>query len=225
MEPINLADVEEQARARLEPGASGSFAGGADDEVTLRDNLAAFRRWQIVPRVLVDVSEVETETAVLGQPIALPVLLAPVAFQSLAHPDGELAAARAAAAPGTILVASTLSSFRLEEIAAAAAGPKWFQLYCYRDRRVTERLVERAEAHQYRAICLTVDAPRLGNRERDRRNRFALPAAVRPRNFEEFVDGRVLDLLKDEFSLAPGLAGCPSARQIGRALVRRAPPS
>ncbi len=187
MQPINLADFEEQARQRVEPGAWGYIAGGADDEITLRDNVAAFHRLRLAPRVLVDVSRVDPAVTVLGQRVAFPVLLAPAAFQSLAHPEGELATARAAAAAGTVAVVSTLSAHRLEEIAAAAPGPKWFQLYCYRERDVTRRFVERAEAAGYGAICLTVDLPRVGNRERDLRNRFFLPPTVRPRNFEEFV--------------------------------------
>lgn len=188
MQPINLADFEELARQRVEPAAWGYIAGGADDEVTLRDNVAAFRRLRLLPRVLVDVSRVDPGATVLGQWVALPVLLAPTAFQSLAHPEGELATVRGAAAAGTVAVVSTMSGYRLEDVAAAAKGPKWFQLYCYREREVTQRFVERAEAAGYGAICLTVDLPRVGNRERDLRNQFRLPPSVRPRNFQEFVD-------------------------------------
>ncbi len=188
MGPINLAEFEERARERVEPAAWGYIAGGADDEVTLRENVAAYRRLRLLPRVLVDVSKVDPATTVLGQRVAFPVLLAPTAFQGLAHPDGELATARAASAAGTIAVVSTMSGYRLEEVAAAAPGAKWFQLYCYRERDVTRRFVERAEAAGYRAICLTVDLPRVGNRERDLRNQFRLPPTVRPRNFQEFVD-------------------------------------
>lgn len=192
-EPVNLADYEELARQRVEPGAWGYLAGGADDEVTLRDNVAAFQRLKLVPRVLVNVSQVEPATTVLGQRVAFPVLLAPTAFQSLAHPEGELATIRAASDAGTLAVVSTMSAYRLEDVAAAAPGPKWFQLYCYRDREVTRRFVERAEAAGYGAICMTVDLPRVGNRERDLRNRFSLPPTVRPRNFQEFVDVEARD--------------------------------
>ncbi|MBI2614241.1 MAG: alpha-hydroxy-acid oxidizing protein [Gemmatimonadetes bacterium] len=188
VEPVNLADYEALARERVEPGAWGYLTGGAEDEVTLRDNLAAYQRLRLLPRVLVDVSSVDPATTVLGQRVAFPVLLAPTAFQSLVHPEGERASARAAAAAGTIAVVSTMSGYRLEDVAAASPGPKWFQLYCYRERDVTRRLVERAEAAGYGAICLTVDLPRVGNRERDLRNRFSLPPTVRPRNFEDFVD-------------------------------------
>ena len=187
VEPVNLADYEALARQRVEPGAWGYLSGGADDEVTLRDNVAAFQRLKLLPRVLVDVSRVDAATTVLGQRVALPVLLAPTAFQTLVHADGELATARAAAAAGTIAVVSTMSGYRLEDVAAASPGPKWFQLYCYRERAVTRRFVERAEAAGYSAICMTVDLPRVGNREQDLRNRFFLPPTVRPRNFEELV--------------------------------------
>jgi 4-hydroxymandelate oxidase len=187
-EPVNVADYETLARERLDPGAWGYLAGGAEDELTLAENVAAFRRLRLLPRVLVDVSRVEPATTLLGDRVSFPVLLAPTAFQTLAHPDGELASARAAAAAGTISVVSTMSSYPLEEVARAAAGPKWFQLYCYRDRQVTRRLVQRAEGAGYRAICLTADLPRVGHRERDLRNRFVLPPGVRPRNFAEFID-------------------------------------
>ncbi|HEX9581677.1 MAG TPA: alpha-hydroxy acid oxidase [Gemmatimonadales bacterium] len=188
MDPLNLADFERLARERLDPGVHGYVAGGAADEVTLGENLAAFRRLRLLPRVLVDVSAVHLGVTVLGEPIALPVLLAPTAFQSLVHPEGELAVARAAAGAGTIMVVSTMSAYRMEDIAAAAPGTKWFQLYCYRDRGVTRALVERAEASSYGAICLTVDLPRVGRRERDLRSAFHLPAGVRPRNFDGLLD-------------------------------------
>ena len=130
--------------------------------------------------------EADTSTTVLGLPLALPVALAPTAFNRLGHPDGELAAARAAGAAGTLMCCSTIASSSLEEIAAAATGPLWFQLYVYRDREVTRDLVRRAEAAGYRALVLTVDTPRLGRRERDVRNRFALPADVSIRNLERY---------------------------------------
>lgn len=188
MQPVNLWDYEELARQRVEPGVWGYISGGSGDEVTLRENVAAYGRLRLLPRVLVDVSRVDPGVEVLGQRVGFPVLLAPTAFQTLAHPDGELATARAAAAEDTIMVVSTMATLRLEEIGAAARGSKWFQLYCYRDREVTRRLVQRAEAAGYSAVCLTVDLPRVGNRERDLRSGFRLPAGVRPRNFEEFVD-------------------------------------
>ena len=175
-EPVNVDDFEELARARLDPGAYGYFAGGAGDEHTLRENRAAFTRWQLRPRVLVDVGEVTTTTTVLGSDISFPLLVAPTAFQRLAHPEGELATARAAAAAGTIMCLSTLASVSPAELAAGAPGaPLWFQLYWSQDRGFTKELVQAVAAAGYRALVLTVDFPVAGLRERDLRAAFALP--------------------------------------------------
>jgi isopentenyl diphosphate isomerase/L-lactate dehydrogenase-like FMN-dependent dehydrogenase len=175
-EPLNVSDYELLAEERLEPGAYGYFAGGAWDEVTLRDNVEAFRRWQLRPRVLVDLTGTTTETTVLGTRVSLPVLAGPAAFQRLAHPDGELATARAAAAAGTIMCLSTFATHSAAEVAAAApGGHRWFQLYVYKDRGVTRALVEQATEAGFEAIVLTVDAPFLGRRERDIRNAFSIP--------------------------------------------------
>ncbi|MGH7465119.1 MAG: alpha-hydroxy acid oxidase, partial [Longimicrobiales bacterium] len=153
-------------------------------EATVRANRRAFSRHMLRPRVLVDVSRIDAGVRVLEERIRLPVLLAPTAFQRLAHADGELATARAAAAAGTILVASSLSTYPIEEIAAAAPGaPLWFQLYVFRDRSITEDLVRRAEAAGCRAICLTASVPVQGNRERDAHNHFELPVGVEMANF------------------------------------------
>ena len=182
-EIVRLDDLEPLARERLSPTAYDYMAGGAEDEYTLRENRRAFERWQIVPRVLVDVSTRTLATTVLGTPVSFPVLVAPMGFHSLAHPDGELATARAAAAAGTIMVASTASNYSLEDTAATGDAPRWFQLYVYRDREVTRSLVERAAAAGYRALCVTVDTPLVGRRERDIRNRFTLPPELSLGNF------------------------------------------
>ena len=181
--PLNVADYEALARARLPAAFYDYYAGAAGDELTLAANREAFDRLHLRPRVLVDVSRTDTATEVLGTPVAVPVLLAPTAFNKLAHPEGEEAAARAAAAAGTVMVASTFSTCSLEEI-ASAGGPLWFQLYVYKDREVTRDLVLRAESAGYRAIVLNVDTPVLGRRYRDVRNRFALPDGLTLRNFE-----------------------------------------
>jgi 4-hydroxymandelate oxidase len=175
---LELADLERGALAALSPIARDYYASGADDELTLGDNCAAFDRLRLYYRVLVDVSVRELATTVLGTPVRLPVLVAPTAFQRLAHADGELATARAAGAAGTIMILSTLSTTRVEDVTAAATGPVWFQLYIYRDRGATEALVRRVEAAGCQALVLTVDAPLLGRRLRDVRNRFALPAGL-----------------------------------------------
>ncbi len=180
--PINLADLERLAREALSPMAFDYYASGALDEVTLGENEAAWRRLRLHYRVLVDVRQRSLATTVLGADVTLPVLVAPTAFQRLAHPEGEVATARAAGAAGTIMVLSTLATSSIEEVVAAASGPVWFQLYVYRDRAATEALVQRAEAAGCQALVLTVDAPLLGRRERDVRNRFALPQGLEVKN-------------------------------------------
>ena len=178
---LNLAEIELAARERLTPLAYEYYVGGANDEVTVRENRAAFERLALRYRVLIDVSRRSTSTTVLGTPIDLPVLVAPTAFQRLACDDGEIATARAAAASGTIMILSTASTCTIEDV-GAIGGPQWFQLYVYADRGLTKALVERAESAGMKAIVLTVDAPILGRRERDLRNRFHLPDGVRLAN-------------------------------------------
>ena len=180
---VNVADLEALARERLPRAAYDYYAGGAGDERTVTHNGAAFDRYVFLPRVLAGVGEIATATTLLGSPVTLPIALAPTAFHRLAHRDGECATARAAHAAGTLMTVSTMATVPLEEVAAATDGPKWFQLYVYRDRSLTERLVARAEAAGYRALVLTVDTPRLGCRERDARNRFQLPRGMPLANF------------------------------------------
>ena len=171
---INLFDYESLAQARLDSATWGYYAGGSDDEVTLRENRAAFERIRLRPRVLVDVACCDLHTTVLGTPVALPVLIAPTAFHALAHPDGECATARAAGRAGTVMVASSSSNCSLEEIARVAGGPLWFQLYIF-NRQNAEELVRRAADAGYCALVLTVDSPRWGNKERARRAGFRTP--------------------------------------------------
>src|SRR5947208_2251749 len=164
------------AEQKLDTNADAYFAGGAGDEVTLRDNLAAFERRKLRPRVLVDVSSTSTATRILGTDVALPILVAPLAMQRMAHPDGELATARAAAAAGTIMCLSSASTARPAEVAAAAPGaPRWFQVYVFADRSQTEDLIAEAVANEFSALLLTVDTPHLGRRERDIRIDFEIP--------------------------------------------------
>jgi 4-hydroxymandelate oxidase len=178
-EPCNVFDYERLARERLDPGAYWYFAGGAGDECTLRENVAAYAHWLLRPRALVDVSEASTGTTVLGTPVTMPLLVAPVAFQRMAHPEGELGMARAAAAAGTVMVLSTLATSTPAEVAAAAPdAPRWFQLYWFRDRGVTRSLIDQAAEAGFSALAFTVDAPRLGRRERDLRTGFEIPADV-----------------------------------------------
>jgi isopentenyl diphosphate isomerase/L-lactate dehydrogenase-like FMN-dependent dehydrogenase len=173
---VNVDDYAEAARQRLEPGPYGYVVGGAGDEHTLRANTAAYGRWELRPRVLVDVGSVSTATTVLGTEVALPLLVAPTAFQRLCHPDGEVALARAAASVGTVMTLSTLSSVTPAELEAGApGGPKWFQLYQSRDRGFTQELVQAAADAGFTALMLTVDLPVAGRRERDARAGFVLP--------------------------------------------------
>jgi isopentenyl diphosphate isomerase/L-lactate dehydrogenase-like FMN-dependent dehydrogenase len=177
--PINVADYERLAEEALEPGAHGYFAGGAGDERTLRDNVEAFRRWRLVPRVLVDVSEVSAATTVLGTDVSMPILVAPVAFQRMANEGGEPAMASAAAAAGTVMCLSTLATARPSEVAAVASGGRrWMQLYSFKDRGVTDAIVAEAVDSGFEAIVLTVDAPWIGPRERDLRTGFEIPPDV-----------------------------------------------
>ena len=173
---LNVADFEREAERRLDPVAFAYFAGGAGDEWTLRENVAAFRRWHLRPRMLVDVGEPSASTTVLGTPVSMPVLLAPVGFQQLAHPDGELGVARAAAAAGTVYCHPTLSSVMADECAeAAAGGQRWFQLYWSRDRGFTRELLRGVAEAGYSALVLTVDFAVIGRRERDLRIGVAFP--------------------------------------------------
>jgi len=175
-EPVNVADYERLAADRIAEGPLGYYAGGAGDERTLRENVAAYARHALRPRVLVDVSDVSTATSVLGTEISMPVIVAPVALQKLAHPDGKCGMARAAAAAGTIMTLSTIATAAPREVAdAAPAAPRWFQVYVFKDRGVTRAMIEEALDCGYTALALTVDAPRAGRRERDFRTGFAVP--------------------------------------------------
>ncbi len=181
-DPLNLLELEQLASAKLSKMAFDYYASGAHDELTLRENVAAYRRIALHYRVLVDVATRDSSTTVLGQRVSMPVLVAPTAFHKMAHPDGELATVRAAGAQGTVMILSSLSNTAVEEVVRAATGPVWFQLYVYKDRKATEAVILRAEAAGCTALVLTVDAPLLGTRERDVKNRFALPAGLSVEN-------------------------------------------
>jgi isopentenyl diphosphate isomerase/L-lactate dehydrogenase-like FMN-dependent dehydrogenase len=169
---VTVRDFEAPARERLHPSAVAYYAGGSWDEVTVVENVTAWRRFTLLPRVLIDVSPVDLTTTVLGHRVASPFGIAPTALQGLAHPEGEVATARAAAEAGVLNVISTLASRPLEDVALAAPdGPRWFQLYVG-DRDQARSLVERAAANGYTAIVLTVDLPVVGYRGLERRVRF-----------------------------------------------------
>ncbi len=174
---INLHDYERVAAEHLAPGPLAYFTGGAGDEVTLRDNRAAFARQAIVPRVMRDVSSIDTSVEVFGRRWPSPLWIAPTALQRMAHPDGELATARAAAARGMTMAVSTSASTDIADL-AAVGGPRWFQVYLLADPGARRALVERAVANGYEALLLTVDLARIGRRERDLRIGFRIPEGV-----------------------------------------------
>jgi len=184
---VTLADHEQHARTQLDDNAWAYFSGGAADEISLRANRSGWDALPLWPRVLRPLAGGHTRVPLLGRTLAHPILLAPVAFQRLAHPDGELAMAYAAAALGAGVVLSTQASVSLESVAQAVLpdpgrGPLWFQLYLQPDRGFTQALVQRAEAAGYEALVLTVDAPTSGVRDRERRAGFRLPPGVGPVN-------------------------------------------
>jgi len=180
---INVHEYEAAAQALIEATAWDYYHGGSDDEVTLRANRSAFERIRLRPRMLVDVRNIDIRTTVLGVPVNMPILVAPSAYHGLAHSESECATARGAGMAGTLMTASTFANRSLEEIAAVATGPLWFQLYIHRDLNRGENVVRRAEAAGYKAIVLTADTPVLGNRERDTRNNFSLPRGMKAGNF------------------------------------------
>jgi len=213
---LSLADLQAQARTRLPEAVYDFFAGGADGEITLRANETAFGRIGLIPRVLRGAAQRDLGLTLLGCPSSMPVVIAPTAFHRLAHPDGERATARAAAAAGVIMVVSMAATVPIEEVACAAGGspllprsgsplsplsgsplphlsgsPLWFQLCIQPDRGFTEELVRRAEAAGCTALVLSVDSPVFGRRERDLRNGFVdLPGGVCAENMRD-SSGRV----------------------------------
>ncbi|NWW71205.1 HAOX1 oxidase, partial [Climacteris rufus] len=178
--PVCIADFEEYAKTFLPKSVYDYYRSGADDQETLADNVAAFSRWKLYPRVLRDVSVLDLSTRVLGQRITVPVCVAATAMQRMAHPLGETATARACQAVGTGMMLSSWATSSIEEVAEAAPdGLRWLQLYVYKDRAVTEALVRRAESAGYRGIFVTADTPYLGRRVADVRNKFQLPPHLR----------------------------------------------
>ena len=179
---ISIDDLRRLARRRLPRAVYDFIEGGAGDELTVTRNRAAFERLLFEPRILVDVSKREQSAVVLGERVATPVILSPTGMAGLSWPKGEVAAARGAHDAGTIYTLSTHSSCSIEEVAAGAPGPLWFQLYVWQNRDLTRSFVERARAAGYRALLLTVDVQVISRRERDLRNGFTVPPRVTARN-------------------------------------------
>lgn len=189
---MDLRALEERAKGVLTAQAYDYYAGGADDELTLQENEAAWSRMKLRPHVLRDVAVVDTRTTVLDSEVAMPILIAPTAVQRMAHPDGEIATARAAAATRTLMVVSTIASTSVGDVAEAAPdAPRWFQLYVRKDRGWAAELVQRAAAGGYSALVFTVDLPVLGHRRRDDRHPPGLPAGITTANMVQPQGGRL----------------------------------
>ncbi|HEX2374664.1 MAG TPA: alpha-hydroxy acid oxidase [Actinomycetota bacterium] len=210
LDPLDLEALEAAARARLDQGVYDYIAGGADAELSVAGNLAAWSRLRLRPRVLRDVARVSTATSLLGSEVPVPLAVAPMAYHRMTHPEGEAASAAGAAAAGALYLLSTQATMSVEEVAdAAPEAVRWFQVYVVRDRGWTAELVGRAAAAGYRALVLTVDVPLLGNRLRDLRNDFRLPTGLAPANAPPSGAARQRELAVDVLAQAgqfdPGL--------------------
>ncbi|KAJ8556098.1 hypothetical protein K7X08_022856 [Anisodus acutangulus] len=212
MEEItNVMEYEAIAKKKLPKMVYDYYASGAEDQWTLAENRNAFSRILFRPRILIDVSKIDLTTTVLGFKISMPIMVAPTAMQKMAHPEGEYATARAASAAGTIMTLSSWATSSVEEVASTGPGVRFFQLYVYKDRKIVEQLVRRAERAGFKAIALTVDTPRLGRREADIKNRFTLPPNLTLKNFEGLDIGKMDKA--DDSGLASYVAG-----QVDRSL-------
>jgi 4-hydroxymandelate oxidase len=217
---ITLADYEPLARTALDESAWAYLAGGAADEITLRDNRAAWDGWRLLPRVLRPLAGGHTRQMLLGREWPHPIMLAPVAYQRLFHPDGEHASALAAAAQGAGITLSTQASVAIEDVARLALGEAgrgalWFQLYVQHDRGFTRELVQRAEAAGYEALVVTVDAPTSGARDRERRAGFHLPPGVQAVNLAGLAPRPIVDVSAGQSALFDGLLhGAPTWADI-----------
>ena len=184
----DVSDLRLAAKRRLPFGVFDYIDGGAEDERTLDRNTAAFGRIEFRPRVLNDVSEVDTSSTLLGKPIPFPLALSPTGFTRIAHSQGELAVARAAQRAGLPYSLSTMGTRSIEEVAAVSTGTKWYQVYTWKDRGLVKEMISRAEASGYEALILTVDTAVLGRRERDVRRGYTLPPKI---GLDTIIDGLI----------------------------------
>jgi L-lactate dehydrogenase (cytochrome) len=207
----NIWDIRESARRRLPLPLFDFLEGGAEDEWTLRRNISTYDQWSFTPRALCDVGAIDTTTSILGEKIDLPVILSPTGLTRVFHPDGEAAAARAAGKAGTIYTLSTTSSLSIEDVAATTSAPKWFQIYCFRDRELTRDLMARAKAAGYTRLVVTVDVPVTANRERDHRSGMTIPPKLTLNSIVQFArrPSWVWDYLTNT---PPGLANIAGGR-------------
>ena len=186
---LSVHDYHRAACGKLPKDVLDYFEGGALDEIALRENTAGWERLKLYYHVLAGIGERDLRTTILGQAISMPIGVAPTAFHKLANEAGEIATAKAARTVGTLFILSSLSNTPMESVFPEAGSPRWFQLYIYKDREVSAELVRRAEAAGAEAIVLTVDAPGLGTRERDMRNRFTLPEGLTVANVTPLKKG------------------------------------
>ncbi|XP_074333486.1 glycolate oxidase-like isoform X2 [Apium graveolens] len=186
----NVMEFEAIAKKKLPKMIYEYYASGAEDEWTLKENRSAFSRILFRPRILIDVTNIDMSTTILGLKVSMPIMIAPTAMQKMAHPEGEFAIARAASSASTIMTLSSWGNSSIEEVASTGPGLRFFQLYVYKDRNVVINLVKRAEKAGYKAIALTVDTPRLGRREADFKNRFNMPPHLTLKNFEGMDIGK-----------------------------------
>lgn len=205
IDSLNIFELEQVAKERLPQIAYDYYRSGAWDEVTLKSNREAYEKFKIHYKVLVDVQKRDLSTTLFGQKVACPILIAPTAFHKLAHPDGELATARAAVQSNTIMTLSSLSNTTIEEVSAATNRTFWFQLYINKDREFTRNLVARAEAAGAKALVVTVDTPVWGRRERDIRNGFHLPPGLSAINLVQ----------SDKDAVAKGQSGAGLGQSFG----------
>ncbi|MEU1289209.1 alpha-hydroxy acid oxidase [Kitasatospora sp. NPDC005856] len=235
MNALTLAEIARLARERMDAAVWDFLEGGAGEEWTLRANTETFDRVRLLPRVLAGIGRSETGTRILDRNWVAPVAIAPMAYHTLVDPMGEVATARAAGTAGIPLIVSTFAGRTFEDIAAEAFSPLWLQVYCFRDRSTTRRLIERAERAGFEALVLTVDAPHLGRRLRDLRNDFRLPQGIEPANltgtgfsspsghaqaeFDPALDWSVLEWLRSVSSLPVLLKGVLSVADARMAVA------
>jgi len=218
---VNIEDLRRLAKRRLPRAIFDFFDGGAEDEVTLRENRAAFERVRLLPRVLVDVSRIQTAVDLLGKPSSMPLAIAPTGGISAGRYGAELMLARAAKAAGVPFTMATPSAFAIERVAEEVGGRLWFQLYAVRNREFRDKLVERAKGAGYEAILVTVDLAVSGKRERDPRNGFHTPYSPNWRNSRDvvFKPAWALDMLRNGLPGMANLVGYPFTTPAGTDIV------
>jgi len=211
----NIADLRRVARWRVPSPMFHYMDGAADDEVTMGRNESAFDELELLPRNLIDITKIDTSTTVLGQKIDFPLMLAPTGMSRLFHWEGELAVARAAARAGTFYSLSTVGTHSIEEVAAVNSGPKCFQIYVFKDRGLTAEFIDRSREAHFHALCLTIDLPLTGNRERDLRTGMTVPPKLSLRSWMDFAFRPLWSaahLSSDPFTLANVAHRVPAAR-------------